>query len=33
VPETLCGDLMTLGGERAHQIAMDMLDVDPGRKL
>jgi hypothetical protein len=26
VPETVCGDLMTLGGERAHQIAMDMRD-------
>jgi len=26
VPETVCGDLMTLGGERAHQIAMDKRD-------
>src|SRR5690349_17575099 len=24
VPEAMRGDLMTLGGERAHQIAMDM---------
>src|SRR6202043_3377064 len=26
VPEAVCSDLMTLGGERAHQIAMDMRD-------
>src|SRR5438045_2136835 len=26
VPETVCGDFMTLGAERAHQIAMDMRD-------
>src|SRR5439155_26800163 len=26
VPETVCGELMSLGAERAHQIAMDMCD-------